>query len=66
MRVTEAFKLLTALVHVTDGLGDGDGTINTASFLKLRPLCISRINAWTCYVGTAAPDLQSTQAHFSV
>lgn len=46
-RVTGAFKLLTPLVHVTDGLGDGEGKINTAILLKLRPLCISRINAWT-------------------
>lgn len=31
LRVVEAFKLLAASVCVTDGLGNGDGRINTAS-----------------------------------
>lgn len=48
LRVVEAFKLLAASVHVTDGLGNGDGGINTACFFELRPVPISRINACTC------------------
>ena len=47
LRVMKAFKLLPASVDVTDGLGNGDGRINTGRFLELRPLRISRINACT-------------------